>query len=172
MFRIGLVTGVDEARAMARVQFDDMDGVLSYWLPVLQHKTCRDKSYWMPDAAEHVVCLLDEHGEEGAVLGAIYSDADGVPTASTEKFHVRFSDGATVEYDRQEHLMAVYTPGDIRATAGGGIEATAEGGIVAAAPTVRITGQVSITGDVSVTGGITATGRIIDTGGNTNHHSH
>jgi phage baseplate assembly protein V len=75
MFRVGLVKQQDLQGARLRVAFPDRDQMLSYWLPILFSKTQNDKSYWIPDIGEQVVCLMDEHDEAGTVLGAIYSSA-------------------------------------------------------------------------------------------------
>ncbi|MDM7320222.1 MAG: phage baseplate assembly protein V [Fervidobacterium sp.] len=156
MYRVGIVVAIDEARAMVRVQWTDLDGELSYWLPVMQHKTLRDKAYWLPDVGEHVVCLLDENGEEGVVLGAIYSDADKPPVSSRDKFFVRFEDGTTIEYDRKSHTLNINCTGTVNITASA----------------VNINSNVNLTGNLEVAGNIHATGSIIDEGGNTPHHSH
>ncbi len=110
MFRVGLVKQQDLQGARLRVVFPDRDQLLSYWLPILFPKTQNDKSYWVPDIGEQVVCLMDEHDEAGAVLGAIYSSADTPPVQSADKYHVLFKDGASVEYDRAAHALAVSLP--------------------------------------------------------------
>src|ERR1700674_4306379 len=71
MFRVGLVKQQDLKGAGVRVAFPDRDQMLSYWLPILFSKTQNDKSYWIPDIGEQVVCLMDEHDEAGTGLGAI-----------------------------------------------------------------------------------------------------
>ncbi|WP_320055625.1 phage baseplate assembly protein V [Desulfuromonas thiophila] len=114
MMKIGVVTQTDPASCRVRVRLDAQEDVVSYWLPVLQKKTLRDKQYWLPDLTEHVVCLMDEHNEFGVVLGAIYSQPDPVPVASQDKHHVRFDDGTTLEYDRQAHVLSI----DLTAAAG------------------------------------------------------
>lgn len=45
MLRFGIVTNIDELKACARVQFQDGDGMVSFWLSVLQSKTYRDRAY-------------------------------------------------------------------------------------------------------------------------------
>ena len=110
MFRVGLVKQQDLQGARLRVVFPDRDQMLSYWLPILFPKTQNDKSYWVPDIGEQVVCLMDEHDEAGAVLGAIYSSADTPPVQSPDKCHVSFKDGASVEYDRAARALAVSLP--------------------------------------------------------------
>jgi phage baseplate assembly protein V len=105
MLRFGIVTNIDELKATARVQFQDSDGMVSYWLSVLQSKTYRDKFYVLPDIGEQVVCLMDENIEEGVILGAIYSGMDECPVISKDKVSVKFQDGAEFEYDRKEHVL-------------------------------------------------------------------
>jgi phage baseplate assembly protein gpV len=98
-FRVGIVQQQDPAHAKVRVVFPDYDQVVSWWLPVIFAKTQNDKAYWIPDVGEQVVCLMDLRDEAGAVLGAIYSDADFPP------FHLAFKDGASVDYDRAAHVL-------------------------------------------------------------------
>lgn len=110
MFRVGLVKQQDPQGARVRIVFPDRDQMVSYWLPILFTKTQNDKSYWIPDIGEQVVCLMDEHDEAGAVLGAIYSSADTAPVHSADKYHMSFKDGASVEYDRAAHALAMSLP--------------------------------------------------------------
>jgi len=100
MLKFGIVTNIDENKAQARVQFQDNDGTSSYWLPVLQAKTLKDKFYILPDIGEQVVCLMDENLEDGVILGSIYSDADTCPISSKDKIIAKFSDGTSVEVDK------------------------------------------------------------------------
>ena len=85
-FRVGIVQQQDTARAKVRVVFPDYDEMISWWLPIVFPKTQNDKAYWIPDIGEQVVCLMDLRDEAGAVLGAIYSDADAPPVNSADNF--------------------------------------------------------------------------------------
>ncbi len=105
--RLGIVTDQDLALARLRVRFNELDQMLSYWLPVVVPKTQNDKAYWLPDIGEQVVCLMDTRDEAGVVLGAIYSQADSTPVQSSDKFHLGFKDGTAIEYDREAHVLAV-----------------------------------------------------------------
>lgn len=198
MFKVGVVVALDENRAKARVRFDDIDGVLSYWLPVIQAKTLKDKAYWLPDVDEHVVCILDENGEDGAIIGAIYSDADSVPVVSKDKYHKTFQDGTVIEYDRQTHKLFAEVKGDIDVKSTGRCDLDCQREIyiksathiIIQAPslsmrggspangvfegTFRLRGDLVVEGgNIDVQGGdINASGKIIDGGGNTNHHGH
>jgi len=105
MFRVGIVAAQDLQNLRVRVRFPDRDANISWWLPIVVSKTQDDKVYWIPDIGEQVVCLMDAHDEDGAVLGAIYSSVDTTPVQSPDKWHVGFKDGASLEYDRNLHLL-------------------------------------------------------------------
>jgi len=134
-FKVGVVSATEPATAKCRVVFEDHDGIESWWLPVVQGKTLRDKHYWMPDVGEHVACLMDEHSEFGVILGAIYSAADVAPVSSQDKYHIAFEDGTWLEYDRSEHILKadvqgqieVKATGDILAQSGANVEVKAAG---------------------------------------------
>ena len=103
--RLGIVKEQDLSLGRLRVIFTEFDQMLSYWLPLVVPKTQNDKTYWMPDVGEQVVCLMDGHDEDGVVLGAIYSQPDSTPVQSADKFHLEFKDGAIIEYDRAAHVL-------------------------------------------------------------------
>jgi phage baseplate assembly protein V len=109
-FRVGLVQSQDLQNARVRVIFPDRNQLLSWWLPILVAKSQNDKSYYVPDIGEQVVCFMDEHDEDGAVLGSIYSQADTTPVQSADKWHISMKDGAIFEYDRAAHVLAVSLP--------------------------------------------------------------
>lgn len=197
MLRFGVVVAIDESRGMARVQYTDMDGEVSYWLAVVKQKTLKDKQYFLPDIGEHVAVLIDDRAEEGVVLGAIYSDADPVPVSSKDKYHIRFNDGTMIEYDRKEHKLTADVKGDIEVKSTGRCDVDCKNqiyiksvtNVTIQAPTInmkggspasgvfegtlRLIGDLIIEqGNIEVNGNIHATGTIIDDGGNTNHHTH
>ncbi|MCW5223531.1 phage baseplate assembly protein V [Verminephrobacter aporrectodeae subsp. tuberculatae] len=166
-FKFGTVSAVDAAACRVRVRLPDCDNLRTAWLPVLQAKTLRDKHYHLPDIGEHVAVLLDAHGEDGMVLGAVYSSADAPPVSSGDKHHLRFDDGAEIEYDRVRHQLTV--KGGIRklvVEVGADIVLKAGGKITLDAP------QTEITGNVRISGNLDADGTVMDGGGNSNHHRH
>ncbi len=113
MYRRGVVTKIDEKTGKVKVRFEDTDNVESYWLPVIQKKTLKDKYLQLPDINEHVAVMLDERAEDGVVVGAIYSDADRVPVADKDREHVTFQDGTIIEYDRKNHFLNVLVKGNV-----------------------------------------------------------
>jgi phage baseplate assembly protein V len=148
LFRIGIVKAQDVTLGRVRVAFPDLDQMTSWWLALVVPKTQNDKAYWMPDIGEQVVCLMDEKLEDGAVLGAVYSQADSPPVQSADKFHLSFKDGATVEYDRAAHAFAMALP------AGATLSINASGATIEidASGTVNVSGTVINLGSGSLKG--------------------
>ncbi|MGH7084726.1 MAG: phage baseplate assembly protein V, partial [Acetobacteraceae bacterium] len=106
-----------------RVTFPDRDNIQSWWLPIIQPKAQDDKVFWLPDIGEQVVVLMDEHDENGAVVGAIPSQVDTPPAwASANTFGVEFSDGTVLRYDRAAHVLtaAVVSGGAANVSTGKG----------------------------------------------------
>ena len=106
MLKFGIVTNINPALAQARVQFAD-DDVLSYWLPILQQKTQKDKFYAIPDIGEHVACLMDENSEEGVILGAIYSALDNTPASSKNQLMIKFEDESYINFDKETGILTL-----------------------------------------------------------------
>jgi phage baseplate assembly protein V len=139
MFTVGTVSAHDVVNCRVRVTFPHRSQMQSWWLPIVVPKSQNDKAYWMPDIGEMVVCLMDEHFEDGAVLGAIYSSADTPPVQSADKWHLTMKDGATLDYDRAAHLLAVSVPSN------GTLTLTVTGGTVNLnAATVNVNGSSAV----------------------------
>ena len=147
--RIGIVNAIDQAACKVRVQFQDQDGMVSDWLPVMQKKTLQDKVFWLPDLDEHVVCIMDENEEDGVVLGAIYSDADAPAVSSQDKYQVKFQDGTTIEYDRAAHKLHADVKGNVELIASGTLTGTITGETTLTTPTFTINGNVVINGGLT-----------------------
>lgn len=198
LIRVGEVVGVDEAAGAARVRFADAQDLVSHPCRVLTDKSLRDKSQWMPDLGEQVLCLFLAGGlEQGFVVRALYSSADPAPGKPGHIRFVRFEDGTELEYDRQAHTLRADVKGEIEVAAEGNITASTPGlltleggqGIVMRAPALTMQGlgggcaatlEANLTlrgdlaqeGNASVSGDVTAGGSIMDASGNSNHHSH
>ena len=106
MLRFGIVSQIDPIKVQARVSFED-DESTSFWLPVLQTKTLKDKFYAMPDIGEQVACLMDENSEDGVILGAIYSTEDVSATQSEKQLSVNLEDGSYINADKENQTLIV-----------------------------------------------------------------
>jgi phage baseplate assembly protein V len=147
LFRVGIVSAQNVATGRVRVTFPDRNQLQSWLLAVVVPKTQNDKAFWMPDIGDQVVCLMDEQDEDGAVLGAIYSTVDAPPAGMTaDKLHWTAKDGATFEYDRAAHALAVALP------SGGTLSITANGATLAIDAAGNVTVQAA--GDIKLKTGI------------------
>ena len=106
MLRFGIVTQIDPINVLARVSFGDDDST-SFWLPIMQTKTLKDKFYIMPDINEQVVCLMDENSEDGVILGAIYSSEDIPATQSELQYSMNLEDGSLVNANKESETLTV-----------------------------------------------------------------
>ena len=106
MLRFGIVSQIDPINVQARVSFED-DESTSYWLPILQTKTLKDKFYAMPDIGEQVACLMDENSEAGVILGAIYSTED-VPVVTSEKqLSLNLENNSLINIDKETNSLNI-----------------------------------------------------------------
>ena len=106
VLRFGIVSQIDPINVQARVSFED-DESTSFWLPILQTKTLKDKFYAMPDIGEQVACLMDENSEDGVILGAIYSTEDVSSTQSEKQLSVNLEDGSYINADKENQTLTV-----------------------------------------------------------------
>ena len=101
IIRVGNVDSINAQSGTVRVRFPDRDDKVSKELKVIYHKTHQDKSYFMPEINEIVLCVfLPGTQEEGFVLGAFYNQEDTVPVSDPNKAAWYFSDGGIIEYDK------------------------------------------------------------------------
>ena len=106
MLRFGIVSQIDPINVQARVSFED-DESTSFWLPVLQTKTLKDKFYSIPDIGEQVACLMDENSEDGVILGAIYSTED-VPSVTSEKqISLNLENNSLINIDKETNSLNI-----------------------------------------------------------------
>ncbi len=171
----GIISDIDEAVVRVRVTLPECDNLRSNWLAVLQRNTQDNKDYWLPDIGEQVEVSLDDNGEDGVVLGAVYSSVDTAPLASRDKRYVQFSDGAA--FAPSVGVKAVDVNVEAPHT---GIKAL---NVTVDAPLSTFTGDVTVMKKLTWLGGMAGSGGVgnsaVITGnvnvlGNVNapHHSH
>lgn len=106
MLRFGTVTAINPLTAKAKVQVAE-DNMVSFWLPILQQKTNKDRFYSIVDAGEEVACLMDENSEDGVVLGAIYTGLNEVPAQSEKQHIIKFEDGSFIEFNKETQNLTI-----------------------------------------------------------------
>lgn len=152
-FAFGIITAVDAARGWARARLPEYDNLETAFLPVLQRRTHRDKALDLPDVGEQVALLLDLRGEDGVILGAIWSEVDAVPQADGPDVDVRrYADGTVLRYDRAAHKLTGEIKGEVAVTCTGKADVVAEGAakvesktaLTLAAPRIALKGALSM----------------------------
>lgn len=103
----GIVSEVIAAKGAVRVTLPDADSTDTYELPVLHRNSKGSRHYHLPEIGEQVYIALDDNGEDGCVLGAIYSESDPPPFADGAQCGMVFSDSTTVKHDKNTHLTSV-----------------------------------------------------------------
>jgi phage baseplate assembly protein V len=109
-YKSGVVMLLDGAKRRVRVKFEDEDGVQSSWLRVLSRGSKGMRQTHMPAIGEQVACLIDWRGEDGVIIGSVYSDADPSPTKADNVDHVTYSDGTVDEHDPQTKVHRLMMP--------------------------------------------------------------
>lgn len=154
MLKYGLISDIDTAKGLARVHFND-DDIVSDWLPILVPKAMEDSFSWFPDINEHVACLMDEHAENGVILGSLYNSTTAPNGGNRDKWRVRFKDGTVIEYDRAAHKLLADVQGSVEVKATGAINVDGQS-------TVDVKAQGAVTVDTSASATLKAISVTID----------
>lgn len=105
LIRIGVVTEVDAARALCRVE---TGGITTDWLNWLTPRAGRSRTWWAPSVGEQVLLLaIGGELDTAFVLPGIYSDENPAPSASADALHISFPDGAVIEYEPETGALTV-----------------------------------------------------------------
>lgn len=141
----------------AVVQFKDHDEILSKELPILTPFTQNNKVYFPLTENQKVIVLFLPTGEntDGFIIGTLFDKDNPPPVKDRNKFHIKFEDGTTIEYDKNTHKLKAVVNGDI--------EITANNTNITTVTTHN--GDVMINGNLFVNGNITASQNIADFGG-------
>ena len=147
--QFGTVAAVDASRHALRVTLPALENLQTDWLPMITPAALGNQFYSLPDVDTLVVCLLDAQGESGAVLGAIYNDADPTPASNAELHVLQYRNGTRIEHDR--------STGDVRVTTSGKVLVQASE-VTLDAPQTTTTGNLLVQGSLTYQGGMTGSG--------------
>lgn len=115
----GLIVDRDPAKMRVKVQFQDEDETVSFWVDVLSKSSGTTKSFSMPDVNDEVWCAVDAKGEDGCIIGSKYNDKDAPPFRNNEDIGLVFPGGSI-------HING--TTGAITINSSGAIEFTGNSG--------------------------------------------
>lgn len=102
--------GTGENLGFCRVLFDDIN-LVSYWLQLPSTAT-KTAKFWTPiEINSQVACLMDNHFEQGIIVGVMWSDKDTPPDWGKETtVGMQFQDGAKLYYNFENHKLIVDMP--------------------------------------------------------------
>ncbi|POE19244.1 baseplate assembly protein [Pectobacterium odoriferum] len=169
LIRVGVVTHVNTADALCRVQ---TGGMTTGWLSWLTRRAGRSRDWWAPSIGEQVLVLsIGGELDTAFVLPGIYSDNNPAPSASPDALHISFPDGAVIEYEPATGALTVSGIKTATLTASESITATvplvtvkASTRITLDTPEVVCTNKL-ITGTLEVKQGGTMSGNVEHSGG-------
>lgn len=124
--RYGVVSAVQAG--CVRVVFEDEDGMVSDWLPIVGRNTKDNKDVDPLDVGEDVVCVFLPNGAtSGFCLGAFYHQGNPPPHDNLNMRSVLFADGTIVSYDRAAHVLTVNCgTGTVNISASGNVNVTGD----------------------------------------------
>ena len=158
--QFGTVSDIDDKKHAVRVVLPALENLQTDWLPVITLGAGGNQFYCLPDIGALVVCILDEKGESGVVLGAIFNEDDPVPATSRDLHVLQYSNGTRIQHNRKTGDILIKTSGTVTIEADCVIQKTltvnglltytagmaGSGGGGAAA---TISGSLKATGDIS-----------------------
>lgn len=106
MIRYGTISEIQPDTGRVRVRFEE-DEFVTAPLPVLFPATSGDEYFFLPDEGTYVAVMLDHDGEDGIVLGAIYTSGNKPSQGAADKTYIKFKDGTVISYDRSAHKYTV-----------------------------------------------------------------
>ena len=144
----------------AIIKFPDGDNVKEYSVPIGQLLTETDKSQHFPAVGTDVLIAYSEQGQP-FVLGTYYTETNGRPFSSLNKFGYSFSDGTEISYDKDSKTVTI-------SGAVANVTINSSTSVNVTAPTINITGNLVVTGSVtaaSVAAGSMAASGSVSAGG-------
>jgi phage baseplate assembly protein V len=157
MLQVGLITEIDNKKALAKVT---ADGRVSDWLPVLSMASKKKQSY-APLAVDDQVLVLNPHGnnENGFVLFGVYSKKIKTPEGVDDDTEVTiYEDGTKIIYNQKDKKLEIETKSKIEIKVDNDVNLEAK--------------KVTIKADVKIDGNLEVTKVIKDKKGDLTNHKH
>jgi len=157
----------------AIVQFKDHDEILSKELPVLTPFTQNNKAYFPLVENQKVIVLFLPVGEntDGFIIGTLYDKDNPVPVKDRNKFHIKFEDGTSFEYDKRNNKLTINVNKDAEININNQLKLTSktkteefnQGSLKMSV--WQIEGDITLQGNLTVLGNINSTGTTTAQGG-------
>ena len=145
-FKFGKVT--ETKPGFARVVFADLDNMETEFLPLLLSQTLENRQIHTIDAGSLVAVLMDDHLEDGVILGAIYSAKNPPDQVENTLRKFKAKDGGFISYNTANGELLIETKGLTHIKAAGDIQIETAGNLtanVASNATLNAQGSATIT---------------------------
>lgn len=146
-------------KGRVKVRFED-DDLVSDWIPYIVSQSRDVKTNYAMIQGEHVACQMDEHCENGVVLGSIYSEENKPVEGLGGVMSLKTPGGVTIQIS--DDIVSINANGNQLVFDGGSgtvnIEGVSEIGITA--PTITLDGDLTVTGSISADGSLEVSGSI------------
>ena len=150
-FKFGKVS--ETKPGFARVVFADLDNMETEFLPLLLSQTLENRQIHTIDAGSLVAVLMDDHLEDGVILGAIYSAKNPPDQVENTLRKFKAKDGGFISYNTANGELLIETKGLTHIKAAGDIQIETAGNLtanVASNATLNAQGAAEITAAASV----------------------
>lgn len=154
LIRWGTIVSVNKNNT-ARVQFSDIDNLVSYDLHILVSNANKNRYQAPPDVGCNALCIMMPTGNSaGFILGTFYNATNQAPIDSLNQvMHWTFEDGTVLNYDKSTSTLTadVKGPVDVKTTSSAMVDAATTATVKC--PDIQLKGNVTITGDLTVVAG-------------------
>lgn len=154
LIRWGVIVSVNKNNT-ARVQFSDIDDIVSYDLRILVNNANKNKYQAPPDVGCNALCIMMPTGHsDGFIIGTFYNEKNPAPIGSLDQvMHWTFEDGTVLDYDKSTSTLKadVKGPVDVKTTSNAYVDAATNATVKC--PKIDLIGDVTITGNLTVIAG-------------------
>jgi len=154
LIRWGVIVSVNQNNT-ARVQFSDIDNIVSYDLRILVNNANKNKYQAPPDVGCNALCIMMPTGNsDGFILGTFYNEKNTAPINSLNQvMHWRFEDGTVLDYDKSTSTLTANVNGPVivKTTSTANIDAAKTATVKC--PKIDLIGDVKIIGTLTVVAG-------------------
>ena len=151
LIRWGVIVSVNKNNT-ARVQFSDIDDIVSYDLRILVNNANKNKYQAPPDVGCNALCIMMPTGHsDGFIIGTFYNEKNPAPIGSLDQvMHWTFEDGTVLDYDKSTSTLKadVKGPVDVKTTSTAYVDVATNATVKC--PKIDLIGDVTITGNLTV----------------------
>lgn len=154
LIRWGVIVSVNQNNT-ARVQFSDIDNIVSYDLRILVNNANKNKYQAPPDVGCNALCIMMPTGNsDGFILGTFYNEKNTAPINSLNQvMHWTFEDGTVLDYDKSTSTLTANVNGPVIVKTTSTVNIDAAKTATVKCPKIDLIGDVKIIGTLTVVAG-------------------